>query len=186
MMKRVFRPGDFFTVPDGTEVSAFLNATDSTIADIPSDVPEGMSIAAGRIAPGARSKIHVHPAVTQVTYVLSGDLTVKMKGATDAQPYVLEAAAGSAVISEPGALLQLCNESEQSVEVLYIVAPSYVLEVDDDGQVVYDDSVLVAEDWSALDPDDWDAYAGEEARRDARAQRVEALDRLAASRVLGG
>jgi hypothetical protein len=51
--------------------------------------------------------------------------------------------------------------------------------------VVYDDSILVAEDWSALDRDDWEAYAGEDARRDARARRVEALGRLAASgRVL--
>ncbi len=185
VMKRVFRPGNFFTVPDGTQVSAFLNATDSTIAGIPSDVLEGMSIAAGRIAPGARSKIHAHPAVTQVTYVVSGDLTVKMQEASEAQPYLLEVAAGSAVVSEPGALLQLCNETERSVELLYIVAPSYVLEVDADGRVVYDDSILVAEDWSALDRDDWEAYAGEDARRDARARRVEALGRLAASgRVL--
>ena len=78
VMKRIFRPGEFFIVPDGTQVSAFLNATDSTIADIP--MLDGMSIAGGRIASGARSKIHVHPAVTQVTYVLSGDLTVKNEG----------------------------------------------------------------------------------------------------------
>ncbi len=153
VMKRVFRPGNFFTVPDGTEVSAFLNATDSTIADIPSGVLEGMSIAAGRIAPGTRSKIHVHPVVTQVTYVLSGDLTVKMKDPGEAQPYVLEVATGSAVISEPGAMVQLCNETEQSVEVLYIVTPSYVFETGEDGQMIHDDSIQVAEDWGALDLD---------------------------------
>ena len=153
VMKRVFHPGNFFAVPDGTEVSAFLNATDSTIAEIPSGVLEGMSIAAGRIAARTRSKIHVHPTVTQVTYVLSGDLTVKMKDPGEAQRYVLEVATGSAVISEPGVLLQLCNETERSVEVLYIVTPSYVFETGEDGQVIHDDSIQVAEDWAVLDPD---------------------------------
>ena len=153
VMKRVFHPGNFFAVPDGTEVSAFLNATDSTIAEIPSGVLEGMSIAAGRIAARTRSKIHVHPTVTQVTYVLSGDLTVKMKDPGEAQPYVLEVATGSAVISEPGVLLQLCNETERSVEVLYIVTPSYVFQTGEDGQVIHDDSIQVAEDWAALDLD---------------------------------
>ena len=149
-MNRIFSPGKFVTVPDGTEVSAFLNATDSTIGDLPPDVLEGMSIAAGRIAPGTRSKIHAHPAVTQVTYVVSGGLTVKMKDPGEAQPYVLEVAAGSAVVSEPGALLQLCNETEQDVEVLYIVAPSYVFEIGADGQVIYDDSIQIADDWEAI------------------------------------
>ena len=150
-MNRIFSPGKFVTVPDGTEVSAFLNATDSTIGDVPPGVLEGMSIAAGRIAPGTRSKIHAHPAVTQVTYVVSGDLMVKMQHPGEAQPYMLEVAAGSAVVSEPGALLQLCNETEQNVDVLYIVTPSYVFETGADGQVIYDDSTLVAQDWDALD-----------------------------------
>jgi mannose-6-phosphate isomerase-like protein (cupin superfamily) len=110
-----------------------------------------MSIAAGRIAPGTRSKVHAHPAVTQVTYVVSGDLTVKMKDAGAAQSYVLEVAAGSAVVSEPGALLQLCNETQLNVDVLYIVTPSYVFETGADGQVIYDDSILIAQDWDALD-----------------------------------
>jgi quercetin dioxygenase-like cupin family protein len=179
-MNRIFGPGEFVTVADGTEVGAFLNATDWTIAELPTGVLEGMSIAAGRIVPGARSKIHAHPAMTQVTYVVSGDLTVKMKDASEAQPYVLEVGAGSAVISEPGSLLQLCNHTEQNVEVLYIVTPSYVIEVGDDGRVIHDDSVLVAEDWDVLDHRDWDAYATEDVRRDARNRRAEALERLAA------
>jgi hypothetical protein len=34
-MKRVFEPRGFFTVPDGTDVSPFLNATDSKQPHVP-------------------------------------------------------------------------------------------------------------------------------------------------------
>jgi hypothetical protein len=34
-MNRVFQPRGYFTVPDGTAVSAFLNATDATQDDVP-------------------------------------------------------------------------------------------------------------------------------------------------------
>ena len=55
------------------------------------------------------------------------------------------------MVSEPGALLQLCNETQQNLDVLYIVTPSYVFETGADGQVIYDDSILIAQDWDALD-----------------------------------
>ena len=78
-MNRVFEPQGFFTVPDGTDVSPFLNATDIKQADVPRGVLGDMSIAAGRVRPGLCSAVHIHPVVTQVTYVVSGRLTVRMK-----------------------------------------------------------------------------------------------------------
>jgi hypothetical protein len=50
VMNRVFLPRDFFTVPDGTDVSAFLNATDLT-QDVPWGALGEMSIAAGCVRP---------------------------------------------------------------------------------------------------------------------------------------
>ena len=181
-MKRIFSPNNFTAVADGTKVSAFLNATDSTLDDIPSSLPEALSIAAGRIAPGTRSWVHVHPAVTQVTYVVAGDLTVKMKDTRHADPYLLEVPAGSAVVSEPGTLLQLCNESADSVEVLYIVSPAYVFEAGNDGAVIYDDSILVGEDWGSPAPEHWNAFANEEAMNEVSARRAAARQRLLSRR----
>jgi quercetin dioxygenase-like cupin family protein len=180
-VKRIFSPENFITVADGTEVSAFLNATDTSLGGLRPDLLEGASIAAGRIAAGKKSWVHTHPAVTQVIYVVAGNLIVRMKDPQAAEPYRLEVTARSAVVSEPGTLLQLHNESAHNVEVLYVVTPSYVFEVGEDGEVVHDDSILVAEDWSELGAEDWDAYATESVKLAARTRRCEALARLAAA-----
>lgn len=54
-MKRTFERRGFFTVPDGTDVSPFLNATDSQQSDVPWGALGDMSVAAGRINPGVAS-----------------------------------------------------------------------------------------------------------------------------------
>ena len=88
-MKRIFQPLGYFTIPDGTDVSPFLNATDVQQPDVPWDALGEVSIAAGRISPNVRSWIHVHYVVTQVTYLLAGTLTVRMKDASAAEPHDL-------------------------------------------------------------------------------------------------
>jgi hypothetical protein len=70
-MQHVFEPRGYFTVPDGTDVSPFLNATDVNQRDVPWGALGEMSIASGRIKPGVNSWVHIFPAVTQVTYLLS-------------------------------------------------------------------------------------------------------------------
>ncbi|MFP6836424.1 MAG: hypothetical protein VB948_10000 [Pseudomonadales bacterium] len=52
-MKKIFRPKEFTAVADGTQVSAFLNATDTTPRDEPTAELDQISIAAGRITPGS-------------------------------------------------------------------------------------------------------------------------------------
>lgn len=172
-MKRTFRPTEFFTAADGTEVSAFLNATDTTQTDVPWGLLGGVSIAAGRIRPGVDSSIHVHAAAVQVTFVVAGELTVRMKARHDSEPYTLRVPAGDAVVCEPGTLIQLSNKTAAEVEVLYIVSPSYVFERDADGLVIHDDSVLVA---------DWSEHVTSKDRRTARERRAASLGRLAAFR----
>ncbi|KRB36153.1 cupin domain-containing protein [Microbacterium sp. Root180] len=147
-MNRVFEASGYFTVPDGTDVSAFLNATDATERDLPWDALGELSIASGRVPAGVHSWVHVHPVVTQVTYVLSGRLTIRMKD---------EAAAfsdntlgpGQAVLTRPGTLYQLRNDAEVDAHVLYIVTPSYVFHMDGD-EILYDDAVLVARTWEEV------------------------------------
>jgi len=64
-MHRVFSITTPFRVPDGTWVSPFLNAKDSQ-SDLPFDLLDGFSIAAGVIDPNSCSKIHMMPFVTRL------------------------------------------------------------------------------------------------------------------------
>ena len=184
-MNRVFEPRGYFTVPDGTDVSAFLNATDLTQADVPWNAVGDMSIAQGRINPGVRSWVHVHHVVTQVTYLLAGELTVRMKEANTPEPYELVLKPGQAVLVQPGTLFQLQNEGNALAKVLYLVSPSYVSEVE--GQEVrYDDATLVAKTWKEIVGADYDLPTINASASEAKLQRREAIRRIARRKgVLG-
>lgn len=177
-MKRVFQPRGWFTVPDGTDVSAFLNATDAMQTDVPWASLGEMSIAAGRIAPNTQSSIHVHPVVTQVTYVLTGELVVRMKDASQAAAYDLPLQRGQAVVTRPGTLFQLRNEANAASEVLYIVSPSYVFEMVGD-EVIYDDAILVARTWEELSTTGDALHSLMKTCYEAHAKREESKRRLA-------
>lgn len=166
-LKRVFRPGAFVPAPDGTEVDAFLNPADDAGAGPLPTIPEGLGVAAGRIRAGVTSAIHAHPVVTQVTYVVSGRLTVRMRDTDDPEPHELEAEAGEAFVTEPGTPLQLSNDTDEDVRVLYVTSPAYVRVVED-GRTVYDDAELL---------DDWTVSLSDTERRGAAARRQAALRR---------
>lgn len=155
-MNKVFSIAAPFQAPDGTWVSPFLNAKDSQ-SDLPFDLLDGFSIAAGMIDPVSCSKIHVMPFVTQVTFVRSGNLAVIMKRPSDAGVHTLRLAAGQSVLTEPGEFFQLINEDRERCEVLYIVSPAYVFDMDLDGSVLYDDSLVLEEDWAHLAMAEWRA-----------------------------
>ena len=128
-MKHVFAMGEPFRVPDGTLVSRFFHRLDD------------FSIAGGTIEPGTTSRIHVMPFVTQLTFLRSGELQVRMKSSRDPAPYTLALRPGEAALTERGTFFQLVNSTQKTCEVLYIVSPAYVFERDG-----YNDAVLV-EDW---------------------------------------
>lgn len=173
-MNRVFSISAPFHVPDGTLVSPFLNAKDSESA-LPFDILNGFSIAAGVIPPKVASKIHIMPFVTQVTFVRSGVLTVRMKSPLDHDAYQLDASAGDAILTEPKVLFQLINSGAEACEVLYIVSPAYVFEMSNDRNVLYDDSLVLQEDWNDLAGANWQLSQA----LPIFAQRQAALQRLA-------
>lgn len=177
-MNRIFQPRGYFTVADGTDVSPFLNATDVTQDDIPWGSLGEMSIASGRVSARMHSWVHVHPAVTQVIYLVAGTLTVRLKDPLSAGPYDVALKPGQAAVSRPGTLCQLRNDSEVPAEVLYIVSPSYVFEIDD-GQVVHDDAILAARNWDDLAASNYEVPALKVSQYEARARRAEAMRRLA-------
>ncbi|MDH5564798.1 MAG: hypothetical protein OEY91_14400, partial [Nitrospirota bacterium] len=145
-MNQVFKPLGYMTVPDGTQVSPFLNATDSTQENLPLGKLREMSLASGKIAPGVHSWIHHLPLVAQIIYVIEGSLSVVMQELHGQEPYSLHLKFGEAALCERGSFLQLRNESEKMTTVLYMVSPSYVFEQEGE-EVKYDDSVLVAKTW---------------------------------------
>ena len=178
-MQHVFDMREPSRVPDGTLVSAFLNPKDSNSA-LPFDVVDGFSIAGGSIEAGERSRIHVLPFVTQVTFVRRGNLKAWMKSADDEAPYALAVGADQAVLTPPGTLLQLVNDSDQAAcELLYIVSPAYLFLFDETARrVVYDDATVLDEDWNALRRGGWRITAELPDIADRRA----AYERLAALR----
>jgi hypothetical protein len=56
-MNRIFTAGHYFTVPDGTDVSPFLNATACEQSDLAWGALGDMSIAAGRLLFTNREKL---------------------------------------------------------------------------------------------------------------------------------
>ena len=180
-MNQIFQPRGYFAVPDGTDVSPFLNATDVTQKDVPWGLLGKMSITGGRIGPKLHSWVHFHPVVTQVTYLLEGELTVRMKDAAAAQPYDLSLHPGNAVVTQAGTLFQLRNDGNAPAVVLYIVSPSYIFEVDDNG-VRYDDAILVAKTWEELVALKYDLRALNISLYEAMTRREESMRRLAQRR----
>ena len=178
-MNRVFQARGFFRVPDLTDVSPFLNATDVMQEDVPWDALGDMGIAAGRIGPGVHSVIHVHPVVTQVTYVTDGMLTVRMREAASQAPYDLSLSRGQAVVTRPGTLFQLRNDSDAPADVLYIVSPSYVFEKEGD-DIRYDDAVLMTKSWDNPAITGFDVAAFRNLVDRTQTARADALRRLAA------
>lgn len=143
-MNRVFRLSPAFRVPDGTLVRTGL-----------ADPAVDLSIAGGEIEPHTVSKIDLHPLVTQVTWVRSGALTVRMKDAAAPAAYVLTLGPDESVVTGPGTFFQLVNDSGAPCRVLYIVQPAFLFVADPTGRVVYNDAVVFDEDWAALAAAGW-------------------------------
>jgi mannose-6-phosphate isomerase-like protein (cupin superfamily) len=152
-MKKVFCAGDGFKVPDGTIVHSII---DPRIASqYKSEWVDELSIALGRIPPKTTSKIHAHPLVTQVTLVLSGGLTVKMKDGKADKPYAIDLAKEQSAVTRPGTFFQLINSGDEECRVLYIVSPAFIFECDERGNVIYNDAIVLDEDWIELSGMNW-------------------------------
>jgi hypothetical protein len=176
IMNRVFAIQDGFTVPDGTTVYPFLNPKYST-SGLSWDLIEGFSMAAGAIAPHSKSKIQNLPFADQVTFVIRGTLEMCIKGEESPAPYKLRLAAEQAAVTQRGTFFQLENATDILCMVLYIVSPPYVFDKVD-GQILYDDAVVLDEDWQALAKLNW-APPAISSRQTMAEARQAALDRLA-------
>lgn len=166
-MSSRFAPGRFVLAPDGTEVDAFLNVADNAGGRALPHTLGDVSVAAGRLRPRTRSAIHAHPVVTQLTCVVSGQLTARAQdAAAPPREFVLEA--GEVLLTAPGEPLQLCNETDAGLSLLYVVTPAYVV-ARDGGRVTYEDAVLLKS---------WDGPLSQRVREEATKARAAALARM--------
>lgn len=152
-MNQIFKITNGFIVPDGTKVFPFLNSKDC-MSNLPFDLLDEFSISAGEILQKSKSKIHIHPLVKQVTFVLEGEIIIRMKHQLSSIPYDCKLKKYEAVLTEEGTFYQLNNESDKVCKVLYIVSPAYLFEIVDD-QVVYDDAIVLDEGWDQLAQLNW-------------------------------
>jgi len=152
-MNRIFTAGGALTVPDGTVVHSLLDP--AALGQGAGELAERVSISLGYISPHAASKIHLHPIVTQVTWVISGQLTAVMKDPAAHAPYALDLAAEQAALTLPLTFFQLVNRSDAECRVLYIVTPAFVFEVSASGEVLYNDALVFEGDWNDLAAAKW-------------------------------
>lgn len=152
-MNRIFAADKGFTVPDGTTVYSLLDP--AGLGPSAGEWAEEISVALGCIPPHTASKIHLHPLVTQVTWVIAGQLTLTMKDPAADAPYTVSLAPEQAAIALPGTFFQLINRSETDVRVLYIVTPAFIFEASVDGRVLYNDALVFDEDWGGLAAAGW-------------------------------
>lgn len=177
-MNKIFKPRGFIAVPDGTQVSAFLNTTDTSQTDVPWGSLGEMSVAMGQIEAGVHSWVHRHPVVTQVTYLIAGRLAIRMQEPQSDAFYELSLQPREAVLCRPGTCFQLRNDSEQTATVLYLVSPSYVFEMEGD-VIIYDDATMVAKSWQELKTKKKEQSVAQLSEYEHKARRTEALRRLA-------
>ena len=137
----------------------------------------GMSLALGTLPAASESEIHIHPVVDHLTWVVGGELTVRMKGPDDADMYELALGSEQVALTRACTFFQLVNKSDRPVTTLYGVAPAFVFELNELGEVVYNDQVVPHKSWDELRKIGWHleelADLAEIARR-----REESLKRL--------
>lgn len=176
-MRQVFRRGRGNIVPDGTRVHPFLNPADST-NNLPLELFSEVSVALGELRARQASKIHMHPLVTMIIWIIRGRLSLRLKDRQSKRPYTLRLRAEDGAVALPGTFVQLLNESRSACRVLYIVSPAYVF-LKLRGKMVYDDAVVCDASWGELARLRW-RPATLPSVAAMRAARVRALRRLEA------
>ena len=104
-----------------------------------------------------------------------------MKDPENSEPYTLNLNPQQAALTRPGTFFQLINKGSSLCRVLYIVSPAYLFELTDDGQVGYDDAVVLEEEWAQLEEMGWDPPGLREAGVTSEAREA-AIARLTAPR----
>ena len=69
--------------------------------------------------------VHLHHALEQVTYVLSGTVTALQRGPSDPHAVEVELRPGDAITTPSATTLSFRNSGQENVQVLFICVPTY-------------------------------------------------------------
>jgi mannose-6-phosphate isomerase-like protein (cupin superfamily) len=107
-------PGEFLA-PDGIIIRPIVGA-DSALT----------SVVVGVIPPrDTEYSVHLHYGLEQVTYVLSGRVTILQRTPADPHHGEIELGPGEAITTPPASTLSFRNTGPDTVEVLFICVPAY-------------------------------------------------------------
>jgi mannose-6-phosphate isomerase-like protein (cupin superfamily) len=152
-MNRIYKIENGVVVPDGTTVYEIIGPVQSSNEGLP--IIEEHSLAQGVLDPNEKSSVHVHPIISHLTWVISGELTVGMKDKNSEDMYFITVKPNETVLTEPGTFFQLLNNGKDICKVLYIVAPAFIYEVDENGNVLYNDQIVLNMTWEELRKNNW-------------------------------
>ena len=108
------QPGEFLA-PDGI-----------IIRPIPGGGSGLTSVVMGRILPREDDyPVHLHYGLEQMTYVISGHVTVLQRTQADAHAIEVELGPGEAITTPPASTLSFRNHGTDTAEVLFICIPPY-------------------------------------------------------------
>lgn len=152
---RVYKIEEGVEVPDKTMVFPILDPEQQRKAGL--EIFEPMSLAMGELEYKETSSIHVHPIISHLTWVLSGQLQVKMKDHEHTEAYTIDVDANQAVLTKPGTFFQLINRGVDTCKILYQCAPAFVFDMDENGTVFYNDAIVLENySWEKLKSLNWD------------------------------
>lgn len=174
---RLYKIEDGVEVPDKTMVFPIIDPEQQRKAGL--EIFEPMSLAMGELDKDEKSSIHVHPIIAHVTWVLSGELRVKMKDQEHDEAYELDVAPNQAVLTKPGTFFQLINRGVDTCKILYQCAPAFVFDMDANGQVFYNDAIVLENyTWETLAQQNWDIPELKEDIESIKKRRQEAILRM--------
>lgn len=174
-MNRIYKIDKGVVVPDGTMVYEIIGPVQSSGAGLP--IIEEQSLAFGVLDPTEKSSVHVHPIISHLTWVISGKLTVGMKDKRSSEMYFIDVAPMETVLTEPGTFFQLLNNGDEVCKVLYMVSPAFIFEVDSEGNVVYNDQIVLNFGWEELAKRNWKIPELDDLEK-IRVMREESMKRL--------
>lgn len=174
---RVYKIEDGVEVPDKTMVFPILGPRQQQLAGL--EIVNQMSLAMGELEKKETSSIHVHPIVAHLTWVLSGSLRVKMKDPNNDEEYYLDVDPMQAVYTAPGTFFQLINRGVDTCKVLYQVAPSFVFDMTPEGEVRYNDAIVLHDyTWEKLKKMNWNIPELDIDLEEIKRNRQEAINRM--------
>jgi len=146
ILMNIYKPAEKFLLPDKTWLRNIFSNN-----DVSNEFVDKLSLSIGEISPQTKSSIHIHPFVTQVTFVLEGEVVVLSKQFNSLKKSMETLEKDECIITEPNTFYQVENKSQRLSKVLYVVTPSFLFIVNSDGTLKYNDALVLSDDWQYID-----------------------------------